>query len=590
MSDTPAYSPENPFPETAPEASRRKEDTDHGVTASSREIPMNVRLRRVRAWLRYWRIRLAKAVLLPELSASEAHAIRQNIYEEGKLTSGYVLMSALSAGIATLGLLQGSTAVVIGAMLVSPLMSPIAALGFGFSSIDGSRIRDAARVVAIGAGIGILTAVLITWVSPIRDPTPEILARTQPTLLDLAIALFSGIAGGYASVIGKGGTAIGVAIATALMPPLAVVGYGIGMLEWTFALGALLLFLTNLAAITLSFALIARLSGVARPLFRVEWKPRYIVFLITAFLLLAVPLSMTLIRITQEAAIRNAARTAILETSGGKTATIAQMDVSWPLFGDPAIDALVIAPTYSPNAERQAEERVAEMLGRVVQIHLQQVQTAGDQQSNTRAMVEAAMERTTAGIAADVPPYDKIRASIGLPANSIWTNRAERRVYIEPASAPGWTLFDYAKIEIAANKVSDRWNVRVLPPPRSTLRVHFGDPENAPEGTVTPEIAGWALLRWGMASVVMETPDSDIARAFIQGLAKKGIKAIRIDPREPPARPRNGETPPPEALLRVYSISPTRAAELAREKAEAEAEAARKKAEAEREAPEREPG
>jgi uncharacterized hydrophobic protein (TIGR00271 family) len=153
--------------------------------------------------------------------------LRHQVQDDGALTRGYMLMCGLAAGIAALGLLQSSTAVVIGAMLVSPLMSPIAALGFGFASIDGQRIRDAARVVLVGAAIGIAAGMLITWISPIRNATPELLARTQPTLLDLAVALLSGIAGGYATVMGKGGTAIGVAIATALMPPLTTVGYGI---------------------------------------------------------------------------------------------------------------------------------------------------------------------------------------------------------------------------------------------------------------------------------------------------------------------------------------------------------------------------
>ncbi len=132
-------------------------------------------------WRRRWvllRARIANALLLPQLSAEDAHALRHQVMDEGALSQGYVLMCVLSAGIAMLGLLQSSTAVVIGAMLISPLMGPIAALGFGFASLDGHRIRDAARVVVIGAGIGILTGVLITLLSPIRNATPEIIART----------------------------------------------------------------------------------------------------------------------------------------------------------------------------------------------------------------------------------------------------------------------------------------------------------------------------------------------------------------------------------------------------------------------------
>ena len=221
------------------------------------------------------RTRFAHFVLLPELSPSQAHDLRALAPEDGSLTAGFVLMSILSAGIATLGLLQNSVAVavVIGAMLVSPLMGPIAALGFSFASLDGHRIGEAIKVVAAGAAIGILTAVLVTWLSPIRNATPEIIGRTQPTLLDLAIVLLSGIAGGYATVRQKGGTAIGVAIATALMPPLAVVGYSLGVYRLDFAGGAMLLFLTNPAAIAFAFAFIAQLSGAARPTGRVEFTP-----------------------------------------------------------------------------------------------------------------------------------------------------------------------------------------------------------------------------------------------------------------------------------------------------------------------------
>lgn len=544
-------------------------------------IPKDVVLWRARVWLRYLRTRVAQAVLLPELSRSQARKLRQAVYKDGELTTGYMLMCALSAGIAILGLLQSSTAVVIGAMLISPLMSPIAALGFGFASIDGLRIREGIRVVAIGAAIGILTAVLLTWLSPIRNATPEILSRTQPTLLDLAVALFSGIAGGYATVIGKGGTAIGVAIATALMPPLAVLGYGLGVLNIQFAFGALLLFLTNLAAITLSFAFIARLSGAARPLFKVEWTARHTVISVAAFLVLAVPLSTTLMRLKQEADMRSAARTAIIEACG-KGAKITQLEAHWPLFDEPHVDALVIAPTYTPNAEQEADRILTGMLDEEVSISLQQVQAA-DLQSQTRAIVDAAMERTAAGIANDVPPISKIRASIGLPTRAIWTNRAERRVYVEPVPASEWTLADYGEIEKQANKASEKWNVRIIPPARAQLRVNLGDPAKAPEGTISPELAGWALLRWGMDAVVMVAADSERTQAFIKELADKGIEAVRLDPEPAPAngKRKNGqaEQPEPIAVLRVYAMSPTKAAAQAKARAQAAvaaAEAARK--------------
>lgn len=546
-------------------------------------------MRRAQAFFHLLRIRLAHAVLLPELTPDQAYDLRQSVRHEGQLTNGYILMCALAAGIATLGLLQSSTAVVIGAMLVSPLMSPIAAMGFGFASLDGHRIRDAARVVAVGAAIGIVTGIVLTWLSPIRNATPEILARTEPNLLDLAVALFSGIAGGYSTVIGKGGTAIGVAIATALMPPLTVVGYGIGVLQPMFALGALLLFLTNLAAITFAFALIARLSGAARPFGKVEWTPRYVSILIAAFLVLATPLSLTLMKLTNEARIRTAARTAIEEACGNTGVTIAQLDVKSSVFGAPTVDALVIARSYTTNAADEAAELMRKRLGSTVRINLQQV-LAADVQAQTRAMVDAAMERTAAGIAADVPPYNDIRQAVGLPTRSLWSDRAQRMVYVEPIPAPGWTLADYREIEGTANQGIKGWTVRVVPPVQSSLVL---DQPAAPEAatdaavapaaaanTVAPDLALWALQRWGMGRVTVQAGDAARASGVMKMLGDAGIKASLVLPApepEPAAKPASAsgrDTPaaaPPPVRIDIYAPSPSQqaAARLAAQRAEA---------------------
>ena len=527
------------------------------------------RVRRAKAWLRLLRIRFARMVLLPDLHTNEAFELRQQVREDGQLTNGYMLMCALSAGIATLGLLQSSTAVVIGAMLISPLMSPIAALGFGFASIDGSRIREAAKVVAIGAGIGILTGVLLTWASPIRNATPEILARTQPTLLDLAVALFSGIAGGYATVIRKGGTAIGVAIATALMPPLAVLGYGIGVLQVQFALGALLLFLTNLAAITFSFAVVARLSGAARPFYKVEWTPRFIAIFAAAFIVLATPLTMTLMRLTNEAEIRSAATDAIMASTQGANPEITQLDVAWPLFGKPKVEALVITRSYAPRADELASRRLAAAVGSEVELELRQV-LAADLPSQTRALVDAAMERTAAGIAADVPPFERIRSTIGLPSRAIWTNTAERMVWVDPVPGPGWTLADYREVERRATDLDGRWTVRVLPPAQATLDVALGEEsENSAEDAVSPALAVWALRNWGMDRVSLDAPEGEAADGLLAALKRSGVDVARV-----PAEERARDLDETTARLAVFAKSPTQVArEAAQRRAEAEAAA-----------------
>jgi len=460
-----------------------------------------VRWRRLRAIPRYVRSRLDASGLFPDLSGGKAHDLRQSVRDDGELTKSYMLMCGLSAGIAALGLLQSSTAVVIGAMLISPLMSPIASMGFGFASLDGRQIKHGAKVMAVGAAIGILVSVMLTWLSPIRNPTPEIIARTEPTLLDLAIATLSGVAGAFATVWQRGATAIGVAIATALMPPLATVGYGLAVGNPSFMGGALLLFLTNLAAISFSFALIARLSGAARPLASVSLDPRFVAVGIALFLVLATPLALTLYRVTREANTLALTRRALQEELHLNSSNIAQLDVKWPLTGGPTIDVLVIAPEYHVDAEGKVEHRLTKALGRDPRLSIQQV-VASDVLSKTRAIVDTTVERSVAGLARDVPPLAAIRAQLGIPIQALWTNRTERTVQVVPVTAQDWTLDDYRALEQRVGRSGDQWQVQVIPPAPARLTVPItldGETRSAPMLAT----ALWAIGRWGLTNVAL---------------------------------------------------------------------------------------
>ncbi|KAJ8136982.1 hypothetical protein OY671_009805, partial [Metschnikowia pulcherrima] len=192
-----------------------------------------------------------------------------------------------------------------------------------------------------------------------------------PTSLDLAFASLSGLAGGYAPVIGKGGTAIGVAIATASMPPLTTVGYGIATSQPTFASGASSSFSTNLSAIAFAFASVARSSGAARPLQNVQWTTAHTVAGIAAFLASATPSAMTSVQVKREGTSRSSARNAIEQVSGQRGTSIAQMDAHWPSFGDPSINAVVIAPQYAANGEQRVHDLLAAKVGPAVSVNLQ---------------------------------------------------------------------------------------------------------------------------------------------------------------------------------------------------------------------------
>ena len=157
--------------------------------------------------------------------------------------------------IAAVGLNLNSIPVIIGAMLISPVMGPILGFGLGVSINDTSLVKDSAKNFLVMVVISILASTLFYLISPLQlEQQTELLARTNPTLYDVLIALFGGFAGILeTSRKERGGTVIpGVAIATALMPPLCTVGYGIAHLELKFILGAFYLFLINSVFISLA--------------------------------------------------------------------------------------------------------------------------------------------------------------------------------------------------------------------------------------------------------------------------------------------------------------------------------------------------
>ena len=177
-------------------------------------------------------------------------------------SSTYLVLMALSTMIATFGLFGDSSPVVIGAMILAPLMGPIISLAMGMLRQDGLLIKNSLITIFWGLIVGLFFSIMISLITPLEVLNDQILARIRPNLLDLGIAVASGIAGAYAyskEEISK--TLAGVAISVALVPPLAVAGIGIGWLDKEVFLGAMLLLGTNLAGITMSAALTFLLLG-----------------------------------------------------------------------------------------------------------------------------------------------------------------------------------------------------------------------------------------------------------------------------------------------------------------------------------------
>ncbi|MGN0623993.1 MAG: DUF389 domain-containing protein [Oscillospiraceae bacterium] len=173
----------------------------------------------------------------------------------------WILMLAIL--IASIGLNVNSTAVIIGAMLISPLMSGIMTMGYSLAVRDLTLLKHSLTRFATQVVISLAASTMYFFISPLDEPTTEMIARTSPTLWDVLIALFGGIAGMIGNTRKKKGNVIpGVAIATALMPPLCTAGYGIATLQPRFILGAFYLFLINTLFITLSSSLVTLLLKV----------------------------------------------------------------------------------------------------------------------------------------------------------------------------------------------------------------------------------------------------------------------------------------------------------------------------------------
>lgn len=211
----------------------------------------------------------------------------------------YFLM-LLSAGlIALLGLLTNSVAVVIGAMLISPLMGPIISSGLALTIGDLSLARQAFRTIAVSVVLIILVTTLATLISPLKEPTAEIMARVRPNIYDLFVAVLSGVVGAVALCTKRNYliTATGVAVATAVVPPLSVVGYGLGTGQIMLALGGFLLFFTNFVAIILTSDLVFFVLGFRTShVESIHHSLRKRLFIIAGLLcLISIPLIYTLV-------------------------------------------------------------------------------------------------------------------------------------------------------------------------------------------------------------------------------------------------------------------------------------------------------
>ncbi len=202
--------------------------------------------------------------LFTHASQQQYASLFANLREEAATSATFMTLLILATLIATLGLFIDSASVIIGAMLLAPLMQPIVSLAMGLLRQDVSLQSSAAKTIAIGVASVLFSAAFVTWLTPMHKLTAEMAGRLSPTLLDLFVAVVSGAAAAYAKSNEKISSSLaGVAIAVALVPPIAVAGIGLGWGDWSMFASAFLLFVTNLAGIVLAAAVTFLVLGYA---------------------------------------------------------------------------------------------------------------------------------------------------------------------------------------------------------------------------------------------------------------------------------------------------------------------------------------
>lgn len=462
-----------------------------------------------------------------EISRLDQRDVIARVRTEAGLDGRYMFMVLMSAGIAILGLLQSSPAVVIGAMLISPLMGPIIGLGFALATIDSAEIRRTILALAVGAVVAVAFTALIVVVSPLQNVTGELAARTRPNLFDLVIAILSALAGTYATIRGRAGTVVGVAIATALMPPLATIGFGIATLNGTVASGAALLFVTNFVAITLTAAVMARLYGFARSL-----SPRQTMLgtliVIAAFGGLAIPLGLSLRQIAWETRVSRDVRT-VLADEFGDAARLSQVAIDFaaqPL----SVKATALTPTFKADAARRAEAALRARLGQPVDVAIAQYRV-GEAQAEAATLADAKNAQDVAERRMETMTAD-LALIAGVEPDDVLVDQRSRRAQVRASVLPGAGLATYRALEARIADVTPGWQILLEPPAVALPEIGFI--EGAPDADAVA-LAVWAARRRGLALTVTgpEPQASALADAFrAQGIdvaLVSGTGAVRLD-------------------------------------------------------------
>ncbi len=390
----------------------------------------------------------------------------------------YYIILLLAGLIALLGLLTNSTAVVIGAMLISPLMGPIISSSLAFAIGDLPLARRAFKTIAVSVGLTILVTAFFSFLSPLNEPTAEILARVRPNIFDMFVAVLSGIVGAIALCTRRNYliTATGVAVATAVIPPLSVTGYGIGTGQFMLASGGFLLFFTNFVAIVLTSDLVFLILGFRSRHTEVQqYSPRKrLLIIFTLLMLISIPLVYTLVvdikKVKEKKNIENALKGQLNKEQASRMTSYSYL----PQNGKLIIKASVNTVKYiDAESKQKIEQDLAGLLKMPLEVMLEQVIVASE---------------------------DVYKKPVELPLLKVAT---------QPAPQIETALQIRNKVTQLAIKAENELSRALAPFPVSDVRLTFGDKEGSVQVS---------------ASIKRDYPVSEDEKALLSRLVEQSLK------------------------------------------------------------------
>ncbi|MGK7916528.1 MAG: DUF389 domain-containing protein [Prochloraceae cyanobacterium] len=296
--------------------------------------------------------------------------LRESLIKDSKLTQSYLVLIVSSCLIATFGLILNSSAVIIGAMIIAPLMLPLRGLSFAALEGDLTLLRSSFTSIALGSIVAVCSSYLVGLAINLPSFGSEVASRTQPNMIDLLIALVAGGISGYAKIHPNLGDAIpGTAIAVALMPPLCVVGLTLSQAEWQLAQGATLLYLTNLIGISFACLIIYILGGYAGS----NELSRNLSWGVSGFLiaLLAVPLGISFWQLLGQTRVEDAIPKAISFALKRPDIKVIDSEVIWKTKPASVILRVQAIELVTPEDVAKLEQILREQLGQPFEVFVE---------------------------------------------------------------------------------------------------------------------------------------------------------------------------------------------------------------------------